>query len=300
MLTIALALLAATAAPPPAPEARSLLGRPLFAPPLTDERRQRLERNLDAARREAAARPHDADATVWLGRRTAYLGRFREAIAIYTRGIERHPTDARLLRHRGHRYITVRELDRAVADLTRAGDLLRGRTDEVEPDGEPNVLGVPTSTLHFNVWYHLGLAHYLRGDFERALDAYRRCMDVSRGNPDRLVATSDWLYMTLRRLGRADEAARVLEPITADLKVIENHAYWHRLLMYKGGKRPQELLGPRDDGVELATYGYGVGNWHLYNGRRDEARRIFERVIAGPQWPAFGFIAAEAELARMR
>ena len=295
--------------------------------PIPDERRQRLTQNLEQARAALRARPHDADAIVWLGRRTAYLGRFREAIAVYTRGLEKHPADPRLLRHRGHRYVTVRELDKAVADLTRAGDLLRGQPDEVEPDGEPNALGIPTSTLHFNVWYHLGLAHYLRGDFEQALFAYRRCLDVSRDNPDRLVATSDWLYMTLRRLGRAEEATRVLVPITKDLKVIENHAYWHRLLMYKGEKTAEELLGPRaaggsvaqtrsgvsprgsrggihsrrepPDAVELATYGYGVGNWHLYNGRRDTARQVFEQVVAGPQWAAFGFIAAEAELARM-
>jgi tetratricopeptide (TPR) repeat protein len=297
---LAFCLMLAVAAQPSPPEARSLLGRPLFAPPIAEERRPRLEHNLEEARREAAARPRDADASIWLGRRTAYLGRFREAIAVYTRALGRHPGDPRLLRHRGHRFITVRELDKAVEDLTRASKLLRGRPDEVEPDGEPNALGIPTSTLHFNVWYHLGLAHYLRGDLERALAAYRSCLEVSRGNPDRLVATSDWLYMTLRRLGRDQEAARVLVPITSDMKVIENHSYWHRLLMYKGEKKPEDLLGPREDGVELATYGYGVGNWYLYNGRRDEARRVFERVVAGPQWPAFGFIAAEAELARMR
>jgi hypothetical protein len=82
--------------------------------------------------------------------------------------------------------------------------------------------------------------------------------------------------------------------------VIENHAYWNRLLMYKGEKTAADLLGPRADGVELATYGYGVGNWYLYNGQRDKARAVFEQVVAGPQWAAFGFIAAEAELARMK
>jgi tetratricopeptide (TPR) repeat protein len=293
-------LLGPFAETPREPEARSLLGRALFAPAVPEDRRLRLEKNLAQAEQEARARPDDADALIWLGRRTAYLGRFREAIAIFTRGIEKHPGDARFLRHRGHRYISVRELDKAVADLARVGEMLRGRPDEVEPDGEPNALGIPTSTLHFNVWYHLGLAHYLLGEFEPALAAYRRCLDVSRDNPDRLVATSDWMYMTLRRLGREDEAARVLAPVTKDLKVIENHAYWHRLLMYKGEKKADELLGPRADAVDLATYGYGVGNWYFYNGQRDKARAVFEQVVAGPQWPAFGFIAAEAELSRMK
>ena len=50
--------------------------------------------------------------------------------------------------------------------------------------------------------------------------------------------------------------------------------------------------------MELATYGYGVGHWYLVNGQRARAREIFERVVSGAQWPAFGFMAAEAELAR--
>jgi hypothetical protein len=54
------------------------------------------------------------------------------------------------------------------------------------------------------------------------------------------------------------------------------------------------------DPVDLATYGYGVANWHLSNGERGRAREIFEKVVAGPQWNAFGYIAAEGELARLK
>jgi hypothetical protein len=41
-------------------------------------------------------------------------------------------------------------------------------------------------------------------------------MKVSK-NPDGLVSTSHWLYMTLRRLNRRDEADRVLDAISTDL-----------------------------------------------------------------------------------
>lgn len=107
--------------------------------------------------------------------------------------------------------------------------------------------------------------------------------------------------MTLRRLGRSAEAAVLLENIKPDMEIIENTAYHRRLLMYKGLLQPEDLL-KTDNASELdvATYGYGVGNWHLYNGNREKAVEVFERVIAGPYWPAFGFVAAEVELARMR
>jgi len=306
LLALSTALAAACArpgaAPLPAPlpvEATSLLGRPLHRPTLDSATRVRLEANLAAAQAEWERAPDDADRIIWLGRRLAYLGRYREAIDVFSRGIEKHPGDARLYRHRGHRYVTVRELDRAVADLSRAAELVRGTPDAVEPDGAPNRYNVPTSTLHSNVWYHLGLAHYLRGDFDRALDAYREAMEVST-NDDMRVATADWLYMTLRRLGRHEEAARVLEPIRRDMRILENDAYHRRLLMYKGELPPDSLLaGGEDDPVTVATQGYGVGNWYLYNGDRARAVETFRRVVEGSNWSAFGYIAAEAELARM-
>ena len=301
-LSAALAVRASPAAElPPAPEAISLLGDTLFAPPLPDSIRVRYEQRLAEARRDFDNHPELPGNIIWLGRRTAYLGRFREAIAIYSRGIEAHPDDPRLLRHRGHRYITLRVFALAISDLERATRLMAKRMDETEPDGLPNARNLPTSTLKFNIWYHLGLAHYLSGDFPSARRAYRECLRVST-TPDMLCATSHWLYMTLRRLGREGEARALLEPIRADLDVIENRSYQRLLLFYKGALPMDSLLSGSGDrtAIDDATIGYGIGNWDLYHGRRAEAEAIFRRIVAGPQWPAFGAIAAEAEIARIQ
>jgi tetratricopeptide (TPR) repeat protein len=278
-------------------EAISLLGDSLRRPALAPEAEARLLAQLDSARRAYEADSTSADALIWLGRRTAYLGRYRDAIAIYTDGIRKHANDPRLYRHRGHRYITLRRLNDAVADFRRAAELIHGKPDEVEPDGQPNAQNIPTSTLQSNIWYHYGLALYLQGDFAKALEAYLECMKVSK-NPDMLVATSHWLYMTLRRLGQEAEAAEVLEPITRDVEVIENGEYHRLLLMYKGEIPSDSLLGTEEATIGGVTAAYGVGNWHLYNGRPAEAEAVFRRIVATGTWAAFGYIGAEAELAR--
>ena len=286
---------------PPGAEAWSLFGEPLFPPALDAQTRGDREARLAEARSRLDAEPENPDAFVWAGRWTAYLGRYRDAITLFTAGIAKFPNEPELHRHRGHRYVSVRRFDVAAADLETAARLIAGTPDEVEPDGLPNARNIPTSTLHSNVWYHLGLARYLTGDFERALAAYREGLAVSK-NPDMLVATSHWLYMTLRRLGRAAEAAAVLEPIREGMDVIENRDYHRLLLLYRGELTPDALLAEAADSgnaVGFATVGYGVGNWHLYNGRRAEAVELFRRVIAGESWASFGSIAAEAELARM-
>ena len=280
-------------------EAISLFGQTLTPPPLDPELQADREAKLAEARAQAEAHPDGADSLIWLGRRTAYLGRYREAIDIYTRGLEKHPDEPRLLRHRGHRYISIRRFDLAIADLEKAAGLIAGKLDEIEPDGLPNARNTPVSTLQTNIWYHLGLAYYYLGDSANAERAFRECLKVSK-NADMQVATTHWLYMILRRQGRVGEADELLVPIRTDMDVIENRAYHWLVLMYKGEIPAESILSlATEEGLDPATLGYGVGNWHLYNGRRDEAVRAFRQVLASDQWSAFGYIAAEADLKRL-
>lgn len=285
---------------PPGAEAISFLGDTLMPPEQSDAvRAVYLERYAEAEDALEAA-PEDVDALIWMGRRTAYLGRYRDAIEIYSRAIDLHPRDARLYRHRGHRYLSVREPQNAIADFERAAELTAGRPDEVEPDGLPNAMNIPTSTLQFNIWYHLALAHYVQGHLEQALEAQRSCLEVSQ-HPDSIVATSYWLYMTLRRLGLDEEAQGVLDDIDEDMEIIESTAYLNLLLLFKGDRTLEDLVGPSGDGATLqsTTTAYGLGVWHLLNGRTTEAHEMWERILTGRnQWSAFGYIAAEGELAR--
>ena len=296
-LNAAVVLVLALAAP--AQEAVSLLGKPLVPPAPPAQAKARMEAQLAEAEASLKEAPDSADALIWVGRRQAYLGRYGAAIATFTHGIEHFPSDARFYRHRGHRYLTTRQLEKAVTDFEKAVALTRGQPDQVEPDGQPNERNIPTSTLQTNIWYHLGLAHYLRGNFEAASRAYVEDLKISP-NDDNLVAVTHWAYMTARRLGRDDEAARLLEPITKDLKVIENGSYHRLLLMYKGEVPEEEILKSVEAGLDLVTIGYGVGNWHFYNGRRGKALETWGRIMAAEsQWPAFGYLAAEAEVARL-
>jgi tetratricopeptide (TPR) repeat protein len=269
-------------------------------PVLPEDTRRQYAARLAAAQAQRQRAPQDPDALIWAGRRLAYLNRFDEAIALYTAGLVSFPDNPKIYRHRGHRFITLRNFSAAVTDLEKAARLVKGRPDEIEPDGLPNARNIPTGTLNSNIYYHLGLAHYLRGDFQKALQAYRECLKFSK-NADMLTATTHWLYMTLRRLGRKKEAQQILAPISPQMDIIENGDYHRLLLMYKGQIKPEELLAEstKNGALSSATVGYGVANWHFYNGQRAAARRLWQTVTGGTQCNGFGYVAAEAELNRI-
>ena len=296
---VALAWCATTSAYAQKPEATSLAGKPLMVP-ATIANQQKLEADLTQAEKTLASNPKDAEAMIWVGRRLGYLWRYNDAIAIFTSGIAIYPDNPTFYRHRGHRYLSVRQFAAAQADFEKAAQLIKGKPDEIEPDGAPNPSGQPRSTLQFNIWYHLALSHYLQGNYAKAYDAWGECMKVSK-NDDSITAASDWMWMTLMRLNRKADAAKVLERITPTMEILENQAYHRRLLMYKGLEKPEALLDTASpDPVQIATQGYGVANYYLVTGNTAKAREVFQKITAGASWNAFGYIAAEADLQRLK
>lgn len=237
-----------------------------------------------------------ADNWIWYGRFIAYQGNYNEAIEVYTEGIEKFPEDARFYRHRGHRYISIREFDKAIADFTKAAALREGLENEIEPDGAPNAQNIPVSSLHGNIYYHLGLAHYLKGEMEPALAAYQNAIAASRMD-DNVVSGTHWVYMILRKMGREEEAIKALEPIHKEMQIIENFAYHELCLFYKGEFSMEELTRSGQGALSSNdAVNYGIGNWYLYNGDQEKAKEVYEAILDKKGWASFGYIAAEADL----
>jgi tetratricopeptide (TPR) repeat protein len=240
---------------------------------------------------------------IWIGRREAYLGRYDLAIRTFSKAAKQFPESFEPLRHRGHRYISIRKFDLAISDFLNAATLMENLPLLIEADGMPNKLNIPLSNGQFNVWYHLGLAYYLTNDWEKALEAYQKCLEVS-DNDDLIVATLDWYYMTLVKMGKTQEAQSLIKAVNTNMTIIENDAYFKRILMYKGQLKPEDLMdvdtSSEDQKLQFVTQGYGLGNYFLSKGDTVKAKTIFENVLASGYWSAFGYIASEMELAKLK
>lgn len=281
-------------------QGKSLLGDSLFT--IVDSVSQNeLIIKLHEAENTFAENP-DLGNLIWIGRREAYLGRYDLAIRTFSKAIKGYPNEFEPLRHRGHRYISIREFDNAIEDFEKAVELMKGSDLKIEQDGMPNKLKIPLSNVQFNIWYHLGLAYYLKSDWKNALEAYKNCLAVS-DNDDLIVATLDWYYMTLVKLGRKEEALKLIESVNPGMTIIENDAYFKRIQMYQGNLRPGSLLGDDvnadDQLLQYVTQGYGLGNYYLAEGDTSKAMDVFEKVIKSGYWSAFGYIATEMELSKL-
>ena len=235
---------------------------------------------------------NNAEALIWYGRRTAYLGYFQEAIKLFTLGIKNHPDDARFYRHRGHRYISTRQYNKAISDFKKAVLLTDGKVDQLEPDGLPNTKNIPLSTLHGNIWYHLGLAYYLKNDMENALKAFNN-RSVTHKYDDNIVSGGHWLYMINRRLGKIDKSSAVINEVHKDMDIIENMSYHQSCLFYKGELQESEM---EMDEVAL----YTLANWYVYE-KNDtiKAKEYYQNLLEKGNPYSFAYIAGESDWNRL-
>ena len=279
---------------PGQPELVSALGRTHFA-------QEDTAGSIEDADSVLRAQPDDIDALLSAAGARAAVWRYHEAIALYDSAVALHPTDWRPWRFRGHRHISLRQLDAALQDLERARQL---------------------DSLSFDVAYHLGLARYLKGDWESAADEYARCMRLAE-SPDApavsaalptgfractnvgvvdndRVAITEWRWRALRRAGRIDEAMQLLDSIDADMDIGTNASYHALLLMHKGERNVEQVFDTTVVSEQFETIGYGVAVHWLTEGDTARALELMRRIVTrGDRWQSFGFIAAESDLLRL-
>ncbi len=257
-------------------ETTSLLGRKLYA--MSGE-------DASSAAKDKLSNP-SRSAAEYLALSRAGAGRrqYQEAVKTDTEALAAYPEDADLLLERGHRELGLRQFAAAQKDLEHA---------------------VKADPTKLDSHYHLGLALYFQGRFEEAALHFGHARDLARTD-DSLIDCSNWLYVSLRRAGKQDEAKQVLTRITPAVHNTEPHLafYLSLLRFYQGQRTEQQILparpAPGDSEAELSynTVNYGLGNWHLYSGDKPAAYPYFEKVVVGSAWNSWGFVGSEVELTR--
>ncbi len=205
--------------------------------------------------------PDNAD--LWMERGLALAKQllFRESVEAFSNAIALNPFCGIYYRHRAHRNLSCWRIEDARADFAVASRLI------------PN---------NWAVWYHLALTNFLLKDFKKAEVAYRRCYELST-ILELKVAVSDWYWITLQRLGKPDEAQKLLDAMkpafeNPDFNPGADEVYFQRLKMYAGIITPEELMAIRDgydNLVHKLTISFGLANYLRVKGKSNRQRNSF-------------------------
>ncbi len=270
-LAVTACLLAATTSRAQTPQYTSFAGVKHTSEPDTGA----VARALGAS----SADPKNVDKLITLGLAQTAIRQVREAIATFTTAITLEPTRAILYRHRGHRYVSLGEYDQALTDMNT---------------------GAKLDATIYGIWYHKGVAHFAKQQFAEAAQAF------ATGRPhapsdNEFIGSTDWMWMSLARAGKAAEAEQVIRSIPDSIKIPADYAYGRRLRLYRGETAPDDVMQPGDTaGVQVSTLAFGIGNWYLVKTDTAKAKAWFARSVAGKGWPAFAYMISERELKRLK
>jgi len=283
-------------------QAVSLLGDTLWTLPVDPKRGPGLVEQLQKARGRNAVEYPPVEDRLLLAKRTAEMGRLREALVLLSTTAQAHFNDPRVFRQRGEVLLALREFAAARSDFQKAGALLIGKTGLAELTELPDGIGSQLTTVGFQAAFYLGVTHYLLGAWVASRDVLIEAVKEAP-NDDNLAQAAVWLFFATRRIGTGAAATEVLRALSPDLKVDLNRDEYDLLLAYKGlipSDSINVLALARDGGGARALYAYGIGMWHLVRGQEAEAASWFEEARTTPDWTTLPYIAAEAELVRLR
>lgn len=278
---------------PPGAEAISFSGKPLYPLKADIAVVKRSDSLLSIVKSKAELSEDDY---VEIGRLLLMQNRYRDAMANWSEGISKYPESFKLYRNRGHRHINLRELDAAMEDLGKARDLMVGQPDAMEYGAD----GKPTATTQHQVWYHIGIYHYLKGDYASCAEAFEKAVAATK-EPNNIAGASDWLYNAYQRKGDKEKADQVLAPFTLEYPIEDkNYPYFRRLLLFKKLITPEEIIDPAMEPSKMTvqdmTKLYGLANFYAYNGDPDKANELYKKVLLTDQWLGFAFAGAELDV----
>lgn len=289
-------------------QAISLLGDTLYSLPLNPEGGPARVARLSEARERLQKNPSSLPAWLALGGSTLEMGRLREAVQVYTDAAQQHPNDPRVWRWRGEALLRLRYLDRAIADFRKAGLLaLNGPTLllEAQPNPGDSVAragGNPFSSVQYQIPFLLGFALYCKGDYSAASIALAEASKAALSRDESAQALL-WLFFAVLRLGDGKSANQLLAAVRQDTAESVPPAALSLLLGFKGVIPSDSIrrLALSARGGDRQLFSYGIAYFlQLRPEQREDAELWLEHTRSGADWAALPYLAAEADLARLK
>lgn len=244
--------------------------------------------------------PEEASLRIDLGRRYLELGRYEDAIRMFSTGIAADPESEIDYRYRGECYYHLQQFDRAMSDFEEAKKLAIVQPNQIEYAVDATSANTPVYNLHYNSYFLLGLVHFIKGEFDLAHRRFGYSWNEAQ-NDDLKAKTIFWMFLSLKKTGQENQATVTLDGVNPDMVTIATPVYKDLCTMFKGFISMDDLLKKYQNAPidEYQISRFGVGMWYAFDGQTDKAKQLLNDVVATGLWTSEVYPIAQAELNRL-
>jgi len=244
-------------------------------------------------------------AVAYRNRGLSYLdkGEVDRAIADYSRALKLNP-DADAYHSRGNAYLRKGQYDRAIADYGRALELN------------------PKDAFAYS---SRGNAYRRKGEYDRAVADYGRAFELNlkdaevyynRGSVyfdtgEFAKASADFLHvidekedahaMLLRYIARARLKENAASELEANASRLKSQEWPYAVIeLYLGKRQPDAVLAAASKPSEQCQANFYIGEWHILQSRPADAEPLLRKVVETSPKAFTEYTAAQAELKRLK
>lgn len=246
------------------------------------------------------------DIRAYLDRSVLYsqVNRWADVLEDSNRVIELDPNEERGFHNRAVCFMRTGQYENAIPDLSRAIELAPDNSGNYRIRAEARLL---THQFHEAIQdlthvlesqpdnclarMHRGLAYELTGAHDFAMDDYGR---LGESDGEAGAYANLWKYILLRKNGRQEEAADVLQ---SAVEASSDESWVGSLLgLFNGTLSPQELVAAASNDSELFEAYYYAGMKATLDGHSEEARAHLTQGIAQGRWQIMQYTSASARV----
>ncbi|MEI2694513.1 MAG: hypothetical protein V9E90_05545 [Saprospiraceae bacterium] len=284
----------------------TLDGKPLKELPEPDSIKTQNKAKLDASRNFYLGHLDDVKSYVSYGAQNLKCGYVENAIQVLSKGIEQFSNTADLYLYRGIAFVQGRQFGPAVNDFWKAGKAVEGQKDVKGMLEKTEIEKKINAGMHYEIYKWMGLAFQCQNDFPNAEKMFEVCGDFST-NSDLYCMAYYWQYQAYSRSGRVQDAKNILESADPKMFIMPvTKPYLDALLYLKGSIKESELVNldqlptTSEEALAWTVKAYAIALKAELAGTQDKQIRVLEKIESSPFWNQMAYIAAEADLHRLK
>lgn len=281
-------------------------GKRLLEIPEPDSIRIKYKEALDASRVYYLGHLSEPKSYLMYGIHSLDLGMVENAIQVLDKGIGLFPNTADLYLYRGIAAVQGRQFTSAINDFWKAGKAVEGQKNVKGMRDKNEIEKKIDATLQYEIYNWMGLAFQSQGDFSNAEKMYEVCGDFST-NSDLYCMSYYWQYQAYKRAGRDADADQILKSIEPKMFISEGtKPFLDAMLYYKGILKENELINLEklpQSSVEARDWmikAYAIAIKSVLEKKEAKSKQILEKIVALPYWNQMAYIAAEADLHKLK
>ncbi len=222
--------------------------------------------------REAYALDDSFSNAIALGSALAFQMRYHEALLYFEKAKEMDPSSYLAHRKCAGRYFSTLQLEKAAEEFSWC---IAHADDKLDP------------------LYMLGCVKYCQGEFKKAEESFKECLDLAKDDADMYVGVLYWLVACSIRMN--EDYSGIIATFDESMKIGHHTGYLETLKLFKNGLFEENHIESENE-IQRCIFAYGVHLYYLSEQNCQKADEYLDKALSlDTYFASFAYLAAYCE-----